>query len=134
MSYKYIAGDIVLSGSDGFTFPNKADASVDLASAYILSATGARGTLTITSNGTTANGAVFTSPASNLIVLSNSVVDEGAFVALTCLSSSHSSKAIGLTAAPYLTVDNQYQFMLVNSSGTTVANDTEIKMSYIIIN
>ena len=133
MTYKFFKGDLALSGSDALNFPNKADASVDLASAYIATATGARGTLTFTTNGATANGAVFTSPASNLIVLSNSVVDEGCFVALTCLSSSHTTKAVGINASPYLTVDNQHQFVLINSSGTTVADDAEIKMSYIII-
>ena len=133
MTYKFFKGDVLISGSDALSFPNKVDASVDLASGYILTANGTKGVLTLTTNGSTATNNPFSSPVGNLIVLSNTVIDENSTCILTTLSSSAATKGYGIDAKPYLTVDNQHQFLMINTSGDAIGDDTEIKILYTII-
>tara|TARA_R110002124_G_scaffold84516_3_gene220000 strand:+ start:900 stop:1304 length:405 start_codon:yes stop_codon:yes gene_type:complete len=133
MSYKYFAGDIVLSGSDTLSIPEKSDASLDLDGGYQLTVNGTRGILTLTTHGTTATGAPFGSSASGLVELVNTEIDTDSMVIITSLSSSAATKGYGITAYPRLTVDNNHGFVMVNSSGGTIASDTTIKLQYVII-
>ena len=93
-----------------------------------ISVNGTRGLLSLTFDGTLANGA---STGSFSII--NPQIDTNSMFILYPYASTHAVGVIGLSVVPYITADNLHVFYINNASGVTIANDVVLQLNYIIL-
>ena len=128
MSYKYFAGDIVLSGSDTLNV-EKIDVAYDMATRTgTFTAHGVRGMISLTFDGTLASGA--TTGSFSFV---NNQIDANSLCILYPYTSNHDTGVLGLNVAPAGTADNLHTFYINNSSPATVLNDKVLQLNYVIL-